>query len=465
MKYTLGKRKKRKSSSRKTSSKSKTKKTNEQYEEVEVPNVEELLQAELNIGTIGHVDHGKSTLVQALTGKFPDTHSEELRRGITIRLGYADCELRFCELEHDEKNYNGYTTKKYCPIHKDHETQLLRRISFVDAPGHEVLMATMLSGAAIMDGVVLVISATEKVPMPQTREHLAAMNAIGMDKIIVVQNKIELVTEQEAESNFNDIMSFIEKEATKIVAKDTDIIPISAIHGTNVDILVESMIEKFPRPERNTSSSPNMSIARSFDINKPGKEIDQWIGGIVGGVINEGIFRTDDEIEILPGLRNKNKWQKIEGEIVSLQSGFGRIEQAFPGGLIGVGTGLDPSITKNDKLVGHVVGKPGELPPVWNQIDFNAVFMDRVVGAKVDREMDSKSIVKGTKLMLNIGTAKTVGILDTAIHHKDHTEMSLNLALPVCAKLDARIAISHFIDHRWRLVGWGSVLGGKELEY
>ena len=124
-------------------------------------------QAEMNIGMIGHVDHGKSSLVQAFSGKFPDTHSEEIRRGISIRLGYADCEFRI-------------TKDKIYTTDKVKDSTLLRRISFVDAPGHEVLMATMLSGAAIMDAVLLVIAATEPVPMPQTREHLAAKNIIDM---------------------------------------------------------------------------------------------------------------------------------------------------------------------------------------------------------------------------------------------------------------------------------------------
>ncbi len=131
-------------------------------------------QAEISLGMIGHVDHGKSTLTQALTGKFPDTHSEEIRRGISIRLGYAEVEFRMCP---DCESPMKYTTKEKCPI-CGKATDLLRRVAFVDAPGHEVLMATMLSGASIMDGAILVVAANERVPMPQTREHLAAMDII-----------------------------------------------------------------------------------------------------------------------------------------------------------------------------------------------------------------------------------------------------------------------------------------------
>jgi len=127
-------------------------------------------QPEINIGMIGHVDHGKTTLTQRLTGKWTDEHSEELKRGISIRLGYADAAFYKCP-NCDEPQC--YSTKKTCPVCGS-TTELLRVVSFVDAPGHETLMATMLSGAAIMDGAVLVIAADEPCPQPQTREQLMA---------------------------------------------------------------------------------------------------------------------------------------------------------------------------------------------------------------------------------------------------------------------------------------------------
>lgn len=460
----MGKRKARKKTATESSPVTDTKdKPRESILTDERPSVEDLMQAELNVGTIGHVDHGKSTLVQAMTGKFPDTHSEELRRGITIRLGYADFELRICEKTHKSPYFNGYTTKKNCPEEKSHgKTKLIQRVSFVDAPGHEVLMATMLSGAAIMDGVILVISATEPVPMPQTREHLAAMNAIGMEKIIVVQNKIELVTEQEAKKNFEDIRNFLENERVG-GAKDIDIIPISAIHGTNIDILIEKMIQKFQRTSKDTNTDPHMSIARSFDINRPGTTLEDWKGGIVGGVITEGIFNTDDDVEIRPGINIGNKWIPILSKIKSLRSGFGQIEKAYPGGLIGIGTDLDPAISKNDKLVGHVVGKPGKMPPVWTKLDFTGNFMERVVGSKVSQNFDPKSISINIPLMLNVGTAKTVGVANAVHHKKSIVEISTTLKLPVCANVGSRVAISTMIDKRWRLVGWGEITGGIDL--
>ena len=126
-------------------------------------NVEELDM--LNVGVVGHIDHGKTTLLYRLTGKFTDTHSEELKRGITIKLGYADAIIE----QEGKKRY----------------------ISFVDAPGHEMLMATMLSGAAIIDAAILVIAANEGIK-PQTREHLIALQTKNIKQIIIIQNKIDL---------------------------------------------------------------------------------------------------------------------------------------------------------------------------------------------------------------------------------------------------------------------------------
>ncbi|MCK5721180.1 MAG: translation initiation factor IF-2 subunit gamma, partial [Gammaproteobacteria bacterium] len=107
---------------------------------------------------VGHVDHGKTTLVSALSGIWTDTHSEEMKRGISIRLGYADTTFMKCP---DCPAPQCYTVAKKCE-HCGAKTEDSRTISFVDAPGHETLMATMLSGAAIMDGAVLVIAANEK---------------------------------------------------------------------------------------------------------------------------------------------------------------------------------------------------------------------------------------------------------------------------------------------------------------
>ena len=405
-------------------------------------------QAEISIGMIGHVDHGKSTLTEALTGKFPDTHSEEIRRGISIRLGYAETEFRECP---DCSSPEKYTTQEKCPT-CGKDTVLLRRVAFVDAPGHEVLMATMLSGASIMDGAMLVVAANERVPMPQTREHLAAMDIIGMENVIVCQNKIELVSEKDALKNYEDLKKFISTTS----AKDSPIVPISAVHRANIDLLIQNIEENLPTPKRDNSLAPQMLIARSFDVNKPGQSPTKLQGGVVGGSIIQGKFSVGDDIEILPGNRRGNKWVPIQTKIISLRSGFGKLDTALPGGLIGIGTPIDPALTKSDSLVGQIVGHPGKLPPSWDKLQFDQHLMKRVVGSEVQTIV--QNIEMNENLMLSVGTAKTVGKVSKA----DKKGIQIDLRLPVCADIGTRIAISRQVDRRWRLIGWGVIKGGKE---
>ena len=181
---------------------------------------------EVNIGTLGHVDHGKSTLVEALTGKWTSVHSEELKRGITIKLGYADATIYKCP--------NGELISKPKCLQHNADAKPERTISFVDAPGHETLMATVLAGASLMDGVLLVIAANEKCPQPQTAEHLMVLNIVGMKNIIIVQSKIDLIDEKRAMESYNEIKKFIKGT----VAENAPIIPVSSQNGVNVDILL-----------------------------------------------------------------------------------------------------------------------------------------------------------------------------------------------------------------------------------
>ncbi len=374
-----------------------------------------------------------------------DRHSEELRRGISIKLGYADCEIRKCPLGEPPE---AYTTQKMCPNHND-ETTFIHRISFVDSPGHETLMATMLSGAALMDGAILVIAANEKCPQPQTREHLAALEVIGVNKIIIVQNKIELVSKAKAIDNYNQINEFV----VDTIAENSPIIPISAQHGSNIDVLIQAIEEYIPVPERDLSKPYRMSIARSFDVNKPGQKPKKLVGGVIGGSITQGKINIGDEIELKPGIllkkENINELQTLISEVVSLNAGGSKLKEAIPGGLIGIETKLDPSLTKADGLVGLVAGKPDTLPPVWNSISLEIHLLERVVG-HVDR-MEVTAIKTGEPLLLNAGTTATVGPVSSI--KKNSAEVDLKRT--VCAEVGSRISISRRIAGRWRLIGYG----------
>ena len=234
------------------------------------------LTPEISIGLIGHVDHGKTTLTQALSGKWTDTHSEELKRGITIRLGYADASFYYC------KKCKKYYPKEKCSCKE--KCELKRKVSFIDAPGHETLMATMLSGSAIMDYALLLIAANEDCPQPQTREHLQALDIVGIKKLMIIQNKIDLVTEEQALKNYQQIQQFL--KGTKY--EEAPIVPMSAKHSVNLDVLIKTIQEVFPTPDRNLDATPVMYIARSFDINKPGSLPDKIVGGVLGGSLKQG---------------------------------------------------------------------------------------------------------------------------------------------------------------------------------
>jgi translation initiation factor 2 subunit 3 len=401
-------------------------------------------QAVVNIGMVGHVDHGKTTLTEALSGIWTDTHSEELRRGISIRLGYADTSFYRCP------SCGLYTTKETCP-RDGSKTDFLRRVSFVDAPGHETLMATMLSGAAIMDGAVLVIAANEPCPQPQTKEHLMALDIIGVRNIIVVQNKIELLSREKAIEHYRQIREFLQRTR----ARDAPIIPISAIHRANIDLLIQAIEEHIPTPKHDPTLSPRMYVARSFDVNRPGTKPENLVGGVIGGSLLQGKFRVGDEVEIRPGIQftreGRAGWQHLRSKIVSLQAGGEPVEEAAPGGLIGVGTKLDPSLTKADYLAGAVAGAPGSLPPVLETLQLEVHLMERVVGTA--EELEVKPLTTGEPLMVNVGTATTAGTITSA----RGTQAEVRLKLPVCAEPGARAAISRRIAGRWRLIGYGII--------
>jgi len=404
-------------------------------------------QPEINIGMIGHVDHGKTTITQRLTGKWTDEHSEEIKRGISIKLGYADTAFYKCPNCEEPKCY--CVTKK-CPLCNS-DTELLRVISFVDAPGHETLMAIMLSGAAIMDGAVLVIAANEPCPQPQTKEHLTALDLAGIKNIVIVQNKIDLVSENNAKKNYEQIIKFVKGTC----AEGAPIMPVCAHQNINFDFLIKAIQDYIPTPNRDLTKTPLMYTARSFDINKPGSRPDILKGGVIGGSLIQGVLKKGENIEIAPGrkveIEGRQKIEKISTTIESLFTGGKSVEEATPGGLIAIGTKLDPARTKSDAYAGKVIGRLGELPPTLDKFNITIHLLKRVVGTIEEKNVDP--IKTNEPLMLTIGTATTVGIVSDL----KPDLISVKLKLPVCAEYGQRIAISRRIEGRWHLIGYGDI--------
>ncbi len=408
-------------------------------------------QAEVNIGLVGHVDHGKTTLAKALSGEWTDRHSEELRRGISIKLGYADVDIYKCS---KCRGAAAYTTSSKCKKCGG-SAEPIRRISLVDAPGHEVLMATMISGAALMDGALLLIAADEKCPQPQTREHLAALEIIGVNKIIIAQNKIELLSEKQAINNYNEIKRFV----AGTIAENAPIIPISAMFGTNIDVLIQTIEKVIPTPKRDLQKAGLFYVARSFDINKPGTRPEELQGGVIGGTIIQGKVSVGDELEIRPGIPIKKdkgslSYEPIFTSVTSIQTGTGKtLKTAHPSGLIGVGTKLDPALTRADALIGNLAGPTGQLPPIVEKLTLETNLLKRVVGAI--EQIAVKSIKLNETLMLIVGSSATVGQV-TKLEGKNQTTFALRK--PVAIIPGQRVAISRQIEMRWRLIGWGTVI-------
>ena len=399
----------------------------------------------VNIGTAGHVDHGKTSLVQALTGTWTSVHSQELKRGITIRVGYSDAAFYKCKNCEDPL---GYSTSPKCP-NCGKESELSRVVSFVDSPGHESLMANMLSGSALMDGAMLVIASNEKVPKPQTKEHLLALETLGIKQIVLVQNKIDLISYKEALSNYNDITKFV--KGTK--AAKSPIVPVSAQSGLNVDALIGTLEDTIKTPERDESKDAVMHVLRSFDVNKPGATIKDLKGGVIGGSLTQGVFKVGDEIEIKPGIMDEKRktYEPIHTEILSLGTGAGIVDDVKPGGLVAIGTKLDPALARNDSFIGSVIGKPDSLPENSVDAKLEISLFDSAVGT-VD-ETKVTPIQVGESLRVNIGTAPIL----SKVSKVKSENIEIQLRRPVCLFEGGSVAISRRIADRWRLIGAGVV--------
>ena len=392
-----------------------------------IENIEDLPM--LNVGTVGHIDHGKTTLLYKLTGKFADTHSEELKRGITIKLGYAETIL-------EGTNAQGKKEKRY--------------ISFVDAPGHEMQMATMLSGAAMLDAALLLIAANEGIK-PQTREHLIALQAKNVKNIIIIQNKIDLVTKEQAIENYKQIKEFVKGT----VAENSPIIPVSAQQNINLERIKEALM-KIPIPSRDTQGKPLFLIARSFDINRPGTSIEKVHGSVIAGVLKQGTLKVGDEIEIKPGSYEKKAnqfvYETLKTKVVSIYRGKHPITTATPGGSLAMETELDNILGKADLLSGCIASKIGQLPEITDKIKVKFKLFEKVFGAK--ESLPVEALRPGETIMLSVNTGITVGMIKTV---KDG-EAEINLRIPLVPIKSENIGLARNINNHWRLIGFSELI-------
>lgn len=396
-----------------------------------------ILQAELNVGILGHVDHGKTTLTHALTGKWTDTHSEEIKRGISIRLGYAEASVYLCA------KCDSYSFSEKCEGCGT-KGELKRKISFLDAPGHETLMTTAISASSIIDGALFLIAANEQCPQPQTREHLMVLDLLGIKNVIIVQTKIDLVSKEKAIENYNQIKGFLKGT----VAENAPIIPVAANYRINLGEIVAAIEKYLPTPKRDKNAKLRMFVSRSFDINKPGTPIPKLHGGIIGGSVVRGSLKVGDKIELRPGIVKKEgaKPTPMILEVVALRKENDDLEEALPGGLVAVGTLIDPALTKSDALIGSVIGTPGELPEPVDTIKLKYQLLKRT-------DMENPPFKQGEAVVVNASTSTNVGVI--TVLAKGTATIKLKKLMIV--EKSSKVALCRRLGQRWRLAGCGEL--------
>ncbi|KAF8750451.1 Translation initiation factor [Rhizoctonia solani] len=390
---------------------------------------------------IGHVAHGKSTVVKAISGVMTVRFKNELERNITINL---DTRMPRLVPRHDQLHYVNLTRSTNAKTRNAQDQAATSRIAriwknvllvsvpaagsrmkltclVVDCPGHDILMATMLNGAAVMDAALLLIAGNETCPQPQTSEHLAAVEIMKLKHIIILQNKVDLIREQAAVEHHKSIMAFVKGT----IAESSPIIPISAQLKYNIDAVNEYILRTIPTPVRDFTSSPKLIVIRSFDVNKPGAEIADLRGGVAGGSILQGVLRLNQEVEIRPGIITKDNEGKVRcrpifSKIVSLLAEKNELKFAVPGGLIGVGTRIDPTLCRADRLVGQV-------------LELSGIFQPYTLVQK---------LAKNEVLMVNIGSTSTGG----RVMSTKGDLVKILLTSPACTEVGEKVALSRRID-------------------
>ncbi len=334
------------------------------------------------VGTAGHVDHGKSTLIKALTGIDPDRLREEQERGMTIDLGFAHLRLP------------GGT-----------------EIGIVDVPGHQDFIRNMLAGVGSIDAVILVIAADEGV-MPQTREHLAILSLLGIERGVVALSKRDLVDDEWLALVTEDVRAAL--RGTPLAS--APLVPVSSATRAGLADLLASLERVLGEaPPRRDLGRPRLPIDRAFTMS--------GFGTVVTGTLIDGAFAVGEEVEIVPGGRRA----RIRG----LQTHRRAIDEARPGTRVAMNlTGVD----KADLERGMTVVRPGSLAPL------SLVGLRLRVVASASGPVEQDEAVK-----IHIGTAEAmarVTVLDgDAVAPGDERWVQLRLGSPVVAVAGDRLVV------------------------
>lgn len=394
----------------------------------------------LNIGCLGSVSDGKSTTVFQLTGTKTQRHSNEKTRNITIKPGYANMKVWLkSNGEYVTTNSEGYVA----------DATLVHHLSFVDCPGHQELILAMMGSVSLMKGAIVVVSAAEPISKkPQLIQHLAAAKMGGLERLVVIFNKLDLITQEKAIERKQELDELL----TKLDIKPQYIIPTALNKKVGLQNVIKAIMEVFP-PELSESSESETTefrITRSFDINKPGTNWDKMSGGVIGGSLITGNIKVGDEIEIRPGQWSRKKdgsiiVQPIITTVNSIQTDKISLETLYPGGLTAIGTDIDPYYCKDDKLSGAVVGIKGSLPPVYQEITMNVTLTDAFEGDWNPKKNDN--------VYLQIGNVNT----EAQLLEFKSDDYKFRLSKPSCISEDSLILVCNNVGDILKIVGFGRI--------
>ena len=411
-------------------------------------------QAVLNVGCIGHVSNGKSTLVRQMTGIKTQKFKSEKERNCTINVGYGNCKIFYNE-ESEEYKFTGSASEIEIDS-KGNNMKLIHHISFVDCPGHENYMSNMLCGTSVIDMAFLLEAANaENVPQPQTLEHFLAIQNTNIDDIVVLQNKCDLVKKNEILANKSLIQDFIED----VTDDKLPIIPLVAQTGKNIEYVGKYLSNKLINYKKDINLPLQINIIRTFDINKPNTSIDNFKGGVLGGSIVQGLLKTGDLLQVSPGIckrNDDNTWTvtPLFTKVVSINSEKNSMEYAIPGGLIGIGTLLDPAYTKGNKLTGQIVTKPGENLHIASRIKIKYASLRRI--EKISKTLHKNETVK-VGIICNHVTGKIYK------WDKKTKTIIIDLGIPCCVNNQV-VSIMKKIDKTYKIFSIGRIIEYKSVK-
>ena len=422
----------------------------------------------MNIGMLGSVADGKSTCVLKLTGTKTQRHSNEMKRNITIKPGYAN--LKIWEDQDGNLHSTNSKPKTYQTKSKE-DCKLVHHLSFVDCPGHHELILTMLGSINLMSGVIVVVSAAEPISKkPQLLQHLAAVKiakfdrvSLGSDgfasRVIVILNKLDLVSKEVALERKHEL----EKLLRKLDIRPKVIIPTCLNKKIGVEWVLHEIMNVFPPQLTKNDILMNkkqlhFGVTRSFDVNRSGIMYNQVIGGVIGGSLLSGNLESGTRIEIRPGIIGKTRDGQmncipIKTTVLSIQSDKEKLMKISSGGLMALGTDIDPFYCKDDNLAGNYIGLEGDMPHVYNSIEMNCILTNDFDG---DWEPKNNDIVN-----LQIGTLS----IDSKVKRFNKETIEFLLSRPVCVNEGSLILISIKRNKSIRLVGYGNLIGGDILVY